>query len=223
MGVFADVLDEIVDIQSINKNLVCLLQPYSPRKIRRLESDRPSEVTPTPLYISTTKDLDKVCYMAEIVGWENKQDLTAEQLKDFNDHIRKFQPGEVEIYLEVANGKKCVNLVLVRNLKPVPNLFSVSNLTKISDSKPLKPRSRAGNWSYVYQLPEWLGLEETTIKEHLNAELEQNVLRSSKLDDRARRARLNQARKLPSQVQVISRAYKRNSDVIVESEAPVLL
>ena len=147
-GVFDSVLEEILTSQQSKPDRVHYLQPYSSSRIKLLAKNRPDQLNPVPLYISTTKSLDKICYTAEVIGWENKEEISEERLFELNQHINRFQKGEGEIYLKTDDGKKCVNLISIRNLIKLPNEISVSNLVKISDEKPLKPRTQAGGWAY---------------------------------------------------------------------------
>lgn len=214
-GVYESVLEEIIEAQENHQDKVFFLQPYSGRKIRQLMENSPSQNYPTPLYISTTTDLDKICYKAEIVRWENKQELSSERLDELNQHIEKFQPNEEELYL-TANGTDCVNLISIINLKRLTNQFSVKNLTKINNGKPLKPRTQPGNWAYVKELPSLFELEESSTEEQLEEKLEKGIEESSNLDDKARKNRLSSASKKPEPIQVISKGFRRNPDVIVE-------
>ena len=80
--------------------------------------------------------------MAEIVGWENKQQISPERLQYLDKHIKDYQPGEEKIYLTTEDGREYKNLISVFNLKRISNHFSVSNLIKVSDGKPLQPRTQ---------------------------------------------------------------------------------
>ena len=111
--------------------------------------------------------------------------------------------------------KKCVNLISIINLKKLINQLSVTNLRKVNDGKPLRPRTRAGGWSYVHSLP-LLAIEKTIIKEQLYEELEKSVTQSLKDDDESRQKRLHDAPKKPERVQTISYDFRRNPDVIAE-------
>jgi 5-methylcytosine-specific restriction endonuclease McrA len=209
-GIFKDVLDEIVLAQRNKPDLVCFLQPYSSEKIRLLNERQFSTGDSIPLYVSTTDDLGRVSYTADIVGWEDKRSIAPDRLRNLNAHIQQYQPNEQEIY-PLVNGKPCTNLISVINVIRIPAPFSVANLIKVSDGSTLKQRTRAGGWSYVINLPDY-----SLIKEQMELELERDIQNSK--DDSAdiRRTRLAMADKLPEQVQTISVTYKRNPDVIVE-------
>ena len=211
-GVFDAVLEEIMEAQKKNPGMVFYLQPHSTRVLQYLAKAVPSEDNTIQLYISTTRTLDKVCYIADVIRWEDKQEIPEERLTKLNKHILEYQPGEEEIYLETNKGGLYKNLISIVNLKRIPNQFSVLNLIKVSDNTPYKPRSRAGNWGYVYELPNWLTVEDTVIKE----EFEMQISKSKTDNVEVRRKRLSEAQKIPDKVQVISVAYRRNPDVIVE-------
>ena len=151
-GVYDDVLDEIMKSQEGNPGKVFYLQPYSESSIKQLKKEPPEHNSPLPLYISITAQLNQICYSADIIGWEDKNEISEERLAILNEHIKLFQPKEEEIYFK-ARGKKCVNLISIRNLKKLTNQLSTSNLIKESNGEPLKPRTRSGGWSYVYALP----------------------------------------------------------------------
>src|SRR5664280_1490184 len=151
-GAYENVLDEIMKSQEKNAGMVFYLQPYSTSKIKQLSQYNPSVQSPLTLYLSITNQLNQICYVATIMRWENKQELTVNRLKGLNEHISKFQPGEEKIYLDVK-GKNCINLISIINLKKLTNHLSVTNLLKVNDGKPLKPRTRSGGWSYVYSIP----------------------------------------------------------------------
>lgn len=151
-GVYEDVLNEIIESQKDNPCKIFYLQPYSQSAIKQLKENPPEQNSLLPLYISTTSQLNQICYFAEIVGWEDKNELSEERLAILNEHIKLFQPKEGEIYFEVR-GKRCVNLVSIRNLRKLKDQVSTSNLIKQSNREPLKPRTQSGGWSYVYMIP----------------------------------------------------------------------
>lgn len=213
-GVYRDVLEDIMKAQKKDQELICYLQPYSPDPIKLLAIQRPGPDHPFRLYVSTTDNLGHVSYTADIVGWEKKQEISQERLKALNGHIIKYQPSDKEIYMEVK-GRPCVNLISVANLRRIPNPFSVSNLLK-RDGSPLRARTTAGRWSYVRELPCWVGHEETVIKEQFDADLAHKVEAARNDSPEARANRLASAGKIPQQVQVVSIAYRRNPDVVAE-------
>ena len=68
-GVYDDVLGEIIESQKNNPGKVFYLQPYSSSAIKLLRTESPTPDSAIPLYISTTNQLNQICYTAEIVGW----------------------------------------------------------------------------------------------------------------------------------------------------------
>ena len=213
-GVFENVLDEIIKSQESKPGKVFYLQPYSTSAIKQLQSAPPTLNSPIPLYLSTTNQLNQICYIADIVGWENKSELSQESLALLNEHIKEFQPEEGQIYFEVK-GKKCINLISIVNLKKITNQLSTANLIKESDGKPLKPRTRSGGWSYVQALP-LLSIEKTITRDQLDENFEKAVSQSLSDDDESRKIRLENAVKVPEKIQTISYDYKRNHDVVAE-------
>ena len=92
-GVFEAVLEEIIEVQGYTFDKIFYLQPYSTQRIKYLAENLPSKENPTPLYISTTQNLGKICYTADVVGWENKQALSDEQFNQLDAYIQKYQPN----------------------------------------------------------------------------------------------------------------------------------
>ena len=209
-GVFEKVLDEIVRSQESNPGKIFYLQPFSESSIKQLKDKPPEPNSPLPIYISTTRQLNQICYTADIIGWEDKNELSEKRLAFLNEHIKLFQPTEDEIYFE-AKGKKCVNLISIRNLKKLTNQLPTSNLIKESDKESLKPRTRSGLWSYVYPLPL---IDKTVDKEKLHEDLEKSLSKSLKDDDELIKKRLENAPRIPEKVQTTSNEFRRNPDVI---------
>ena len=214
-GVFEKVLVEIIAAQSRQRDLVCMLQPYSGEKIKLLAESPPSPGQPVVLYISVTTSLDQVSYRANIVGWSDKRSLDSTERVNLNARIRQHQPSEKEVYLAV-NGRECVNLLFVRELERLPSPVSVSCFTKLSDRAPLRPRTRAGGWSYVDAQTDWLGRLPSIVENDLARNLADAVAKASADSSQQRALRLAAASPKPAQVQVITRAFRRNPDVIAE-------
>jgi len=220
-GVFEEVLEEIKEAQNNNHNLICFLQPYSGKIIKLLEQNNFEANTSIPFYISTTTNLNTIIYTAKIVGWENKREIVnqKEKLALYDVQIKRTQPIQESIYFfsDREETKECVNLIFVKNLKKLDIPFSTSNLTKISDNTPLLPRSRSGNWSYVEIIPSQLiEAEKSGVKEKIDTELYIEVNNSLNDSAEQRQKRLNNANEYPEVIQIISKGYKRNADVIAE-------
>ena len=214
-GVFEATLREIEDTQSAHPGMRCYLQPYTSDKIKLLAEELPAPKHPITLYLSLTNSLPYVSYRARIVGWQDKRQLAADELTKLNKHIQDFQPSEKEVYLTVA-GKPCVNLISVADVRRLETQIPVSCLVKISDGKPLKKRKRSGGWSPVKDQYEWLGTTTEGVKDDVDAALHVEVQKSLTGSATARLRRLATASKIPEAIQVVSRAFRRNPDVIAE-------
>lgn len=213
-GVFEDTLLEVLAAQKANPGLVCMLQPYSSARIKLLAEEQPSLDHPIALYLSTTTNLSHVSYRTTIVGWQDKRHLTAPDREALNQRVAAHQPSEKEVYLQVQ-GKPCVNLIFVTNLERLASPVSVGCFVKV-DEKPLKARKRSGGFAYVHQQPSWLGALPTVVEQDLSADLHAQVAQAALASTQDRASRLASAPKKPIEVQVLSRAFRRNPDVIVE-------
>lgn len=215
-GVFEDTLKEILVAQTATPGLVCLLQPYSATKIKMLANQPPTLEQAKMLYMSTTTELTQVAYRAKIVGWKDKQLLNDTELEDFNKHIATHQPREKDVYLQVK-GKLCANLISISQLEHLPSPVPVTCFLKVGNNKALKPRTRAGGIAYVHEQPSWLGTIPTVLEQDLYKELRAEIEISTQLAAEKRALRLAAAPNKPEEVQVISRSFRRNPDVIVEA------
>lgn len=214
-GVYENVLEEIRKAQGTAPELICYLQPYASDAIVKLAESPPTKASPVTLYVSLTSSLHFVSYRAEIVGWENKLEIEQSRLAKLNAHIQEYQPGETEIYMVGGNGKPSINLISIINMERLETPIPVSSFIKISDSTPLKPRSTSGGWSYVKPLPKWVGtLPITAVEKELNEQLDVAVSVSLSDEGAVRERRLAAAPKLPESVQIVSKGFKRNSDVV---------
>jgi hypothetical protein len=217
-GAFNSTLEEIEKIQQSFPGKVCYLQPYASDRIRLLAENPPTPGHPITLYLSLTDSLPYVSYRARIVGWQDKRVLAENkaELASLNQHIRDYQPSENDIYLTVEDGKPCVNLISVVDVKRLETQIPVSCFIKTSDLKPLKKRSLSGGWCPVHEQFEWLGTNTQAVKDDDDALLQDKVERSLRDSASARAQRLAAAAKVPESIQVISRAFRRNPDVIAE-------
>lgn len=215
-GVYEDTLDEILRSQKGHSGQHHYLQPYKSARILLFVKSAPTPENPITLYLSVTKPLNLVSYRAKVVQWQNKRDLTPTERAYVNQRIQKFQHSEGEVYFKTEDGKECVNLISIVNLERLEFPFPISCLIKTKDGMPLKNRERAGGWVPVQEAPEWLGTIPQVVLEDVENELAAGVAKSSKDSPALRQQRLANAPKLPEVIQVISRAYRRNADVIVE-------
>lgn len=215
-GVFEGVLDEITKAQKGQLGKVCFLQPYAARKIKLLADAAPSKKNPIKLYISLTNSLSVVSYRAKIVKWQDKQKLSQQELALLNAHIQEYQPGEKKIYKTIGNGKKCVNLISIIELERLAEPIPVSCFVKVNDGIPLKKRRRAGSWSYVQPPPDWLGMGSTLVQDDVDRDFQLKLASSLQLSASDRKERLQNAPKFPQSILVVSRAFRRNPDVVAE-------
>ena len=216
-GVYEDVLEEIRKAQVAEPGLICYLQPYASDTIVRLAKSPPTGNDPVTLYLSLTSSLSFVSYRADIVGWENKEEINPNRLAELNSHIEKYQPGETEIYMIGGNNKPSINLISVRNMTRLERPIHVSHFIKLSDGKPLKPRTTSGGWSYVKELPQWVGsIPIMAVGDELYVDLEKQVTTAIKSTEEERAQRLQSAPKFPDLIQIVSKGFRRNADVIAE-------
>jgi 5-methylcytosine-specific restriction protein A len=215
-GVYDDVLQEIVAAQVSHPGEIFFLQPYKSQKMKDFVKTSPSPEMPVRAYISTTHDLAHVCYVAEIVYWEDKRQILPDRLALLNEQIQKTQPGEKEVYMRSEQGGECVNLLSIKDLRQLAQPFSVTQLTKTTDGQPLSSnRSRSGGWSYVFEIS--LDDQSAPIDNDIfDKDFEARVVQSQDDSSQARQKRLATASKTPERVRVESTAFKRNPDVVAE-------
>lgn len=215
-GIYESVLKEIIGSQQVPGGGISYLQPYKGAVIKMLKNAPPSTESPVALYLSTTSQLNKICYVAEIVGWKDKREVTDDEKAQVMDHLSQYQPGEKALFAgEDAVGKKAVNLLMVRNVRQCTTLLPTSFLQKKSDGNPLKPRSRAGGWSEVFDVGDLLVLPTLSAEQH-QSDLRERVERSRSGTVAERQKRLESGQRIPERVQLLSTGFRRNADVIVE-------
>ena len=150
-GVYRSVLEEILAVHKHLPDQILYMQPHGSGQITKLRDDPPTIVKPTKMWISTGDDLQHVSYAVEIVGWEDKTEMSDERHQLIESIINLLQPEEGGLYDMVDEpGESSVNLLHVRRMFEFKEPFSVSRLVKISDGKPLSTnRTRGGGYSYV--------------------------------------------------------------------------
>ena len=150
-GVYDSVLKEILVVQADLPDQILFLQPYKNAAMRELRDNPPSVEDPMRLYVSLTDDLPTVRYTAEIVGWEDKRQLSNSKRGVLNRLIAALQPSETGLdNAATGQGTDGINLLYIRRLQSIPTPFPVSRLIKINDEIPLSEnRTRSGGWSYV--------------------------------------------------------------------------
>lgn len=213
-GIYESVLAEIIESQIENQGKVFYLQPYTDQIIRELSKFPPKNSYKWDLYISITTDLNNIHYIAEICGWENKDELNDIRITELNAHLRIFQKNEGEIFPE-GNDKIGINLISIKNLRKLDIPIPSYNLFKTKDGIALKSRTRAGKWSYVYPLMSDKP-NKFILKSHYDNHFQERIVKSEKDDDELRRKRLEKAIKIPTKTQVVSYVYDRNPDVVAE-------
>ena len=156
-GVFSSVIDEILAVQRCVPEQVLYLQPYAGDRIAELHKARPSVDRPMRLFISLTDDLPTVHYTCEIVGWDDKRELTGKKREIIEAVIKTFQPGEEEVYTQ-RRGTECVNLLHVWRMRRLAQPFSVAELVNARHDQPVSTnRTTSGGWVYVnYPSDGWL-------------------------------------------------------------------
>jgi len=148
-GIWEDVLQDILAIQTHLPEQILYLQPYSGSRIVHLAENPPTINDPVRLFASVTDDLARVHYVGEIVGWDDKRKLADQKRRLLNRIVYSFQWTEDGVYMETG-GVECVNLLYVRRLRRLSKPFSVAELTLTSTGHPHSTaRSTAGGWSYV--------------------------------------------------------------------------
>ena len=217
-GVYEATLDEIVKTQTKHPGTTCYLQPYKGDKMRLLAEEAPSPAHPIVFYASLTDSLGQVHYKGNIVGWTDKRELKNDQqkLQLLDAHISKFQPSEAKVHLTTLDGKPYVNLLAVKDVSRFETSVPVSCFIKVADGKPLKKRTRAGGWSPVVKQLDWVGATDQAVKDDIDSSLANAVNEALADSSDARKSRLAKANKMPEPVQVLSRAFRRNADVIAE-------
>ena len=212
-GVFDEVFARILDAQKVRGGGESFLQPFKDQAIRLLREACPSPEKPLRLYASTTEDLNRVCYVAEIVHWEDKRKLSPERREEVKKWLAKYQPIEVaSLTGEDKGSEKSVNLITIRRLVRLDSPYSTSLLVKVSDGKRLKPRTRAGGWSPVYDIGEGLPVEPA---EQHRVEMEASTREADSVSDDVLSERLASAPKVPERIQIASTGFRRNPGVVI--------
>ncbi len=160
-GIYRSVLEEILETQSEFPDYTLFLQPYSGDTIRMLQEGVPTPEVPVTLYASTTDDLSNISYVAEIVGWEDKTDISPSRRQEVEDVIQMRQPGEKVGLDEPAGlynaskraGRPSKNLLHIRRMVKLDAPFSVGQLIKTSNNEPYSTnRTTPESWAEVHKL-----------------------------------------------------------------------
>jgi hypothetical protein len=183
-----------------------------------LRKNPPTANSPVTLYVSTTENLSKICYTAEIIKWEDKRELSESRRQTVLRSLETYQTNECGLFRGAELGEgKAVNLITIRNLRRLAMWPPTSLLTKKSDGLPLKERTRAGGWSEVYERGDLsvFTISSTETEESSTRKLAEEIEGARTLDADALQRRLAAAPRIPERVQIISVGYRRNADVIV--------
>ena len=207
-GVYEPILKAQITHGGVN-----YLQPYKGSIIRMLQENKPDPNSPILVYLSTTTNYNTIAYIAEIVGWEDKRNLSSKIRKLVSENLQACYPDFAAGEIELLNNPKAVNLIAVRNMRECKNQLPTSILTKISDKKPLKPRTRAGGWSEVEDVGFFCALP-LVIAEEQDAILKNEVESAMHLSEMELEKRLLRASKVPERINLIVTGFKRNADVI---------
>ena len=176
-----------------------------------LKKQLPTPSSPIRLYVSTSKNLNNICYTAEIIKWEEKPKISKLRHQAVRQLLKKYQPIEEE----GLDDKTQTNLITIRNLQKLETQLSTSLLIKTSDKQPLKARKPpGGGWSEVYDNALFAIIESET-EEINNRKLAKEIAESKKLATDVLQKRLEDAQRIPERVQIISIGFRRNADVIV--------
>ena len=150
-GVFDGIMEDIVDRHETLPEHILYLQPYSGRPIAELKKNPPSVELPKKIFLSTSSHLDKIIYVGQLVGWEDKQKMSVERKIEISKVIKEFQRSEKGGLYNAYNIEDLgANVLLVRRVKKLHSPVGVENLIKVSNNEPLSSaRSRSGGYSYV--------------------------------------------------------------------------
>ena len=145
-GNYKDNLQAIADVQAAQPEQVLFIQPHGGRRIAYLRDNPPTIDDPVTMYCSTSKKMNQVHFVGEVVGWDDKTKLSPQKRDEISEVITTKQAPEPGVY-DVG-----VNLIHVRRLVRVEPPFSVAKLVKISDGKPLSTKKFTAGFSYVHPL-----------------------------------------------------------------------
>lgn len=145
-GNYESNLQKIADVQAEQPEQILFIQPHGSRRIAYLRDNPPTVDDPVTMYCSISTDLNMVHFAAEVVGWDDKENISPQRREDIDKVINALQPGEGGVF------DTGFNLIHVRRLVRVEPPFSVEKLVNISDQKPLSTKKWTAGFSYVYPL-----------------------------------------------------------------------
>lgn len=125
-GIHNSVLAEILNAQESRGGGESFLQPYKAAVVVMLRNRQPTPQSSVRLYVSTAKNLNQVCYTAEIIGWEDKRELSEQRRTEVGRHHLEYQPEEVTLFAGVGEiGRTAVNLISIRDLKRLDPFYAI--------------------------------------------------------------------------------------------------
>ena len=139
-------LQRIADVQAADPEQILFIQPHSNSRIAYLRDNPPTEDDPVTMYSSISTDMNMVHFTGEVVGWDDKTKLSPQNHERIDEVIKTKQAPEPGLF------EGGVNLIHVRRLVRVEPPFSVAQLVKISDKKPLSTKKWTAGFSYVRRL-----------------------------------------------------------------------
>lgn len=95
------------------------------------------------LLITLNEDFDVVCFVGEVVGWQDVSLISESEKQSVLDTLTRFQPKEDGLYSRL-------NLLRIRKLRSLNSGVDVTTLVKISNGEPVKRGRRSPGWAYVY-------------------------------------------------------------------------
>lgn len=150
-GVFDETLQEIALGCRKHPSETFYLQPKTSDAIKIIEDE---SNLPLTLYLTTSEDINTVCYQCEIIKWENKQELDDDDLARISTKMAALQPSETTgVFLSFNGEVLSRHLIHVRNMVKLDTKFSITDLILVSSGKQCKKRSQGGGHAVVY-LPE---------------------------------------------------------------------
>lgn len=145
-GNYESNLQKIADVQAEQPEQILFIQPHGSRRIAYLRDNPPSVDDPVTMYCSISTDLNMVHFAAEVVGWDDKENISPQRREDIDKVINALQPGEGGVF------DTGFNLIHVRRLVRVEPPFDVAKLVKTSNNEPLNHKVQPGGFSYVKPL-----------------------------------------------------------------------
>ena len=142
-GMYKDQLKRMRHVQERDRSIRLFMQPYSKYPIAELRDDPPTSISPVTLYLSTNEDFAKVAWRAEIIDWRDKRELSAEERQQVDREVRHY---DSDLY---GLDEGMVNLLQLRNLVDLDPGFSVIELTKTKDGRPVSENAFRSGWVYV--------------------------------------------------------------------------